>query len=270
MSLSAVVRHIGRTPVTGSPDEMRAAFVRLCRWPDPQDLPPTETVGGCRGRWFGQGPDPIVWFHGGGYVFGGSDTHAGCASYLAGLTGARVFVPDYPLAPQFGWPAIREAARQVLDALPGARVVGDSAGGHLALVSAQSGADIPRMALLSPNTDRSGASTTRTRNSDSDLMNDDAQDAALAHMAFGDRDPHDPEVSPLLGDLSKMPPTLMSVSLSEVLLDDSLLLAHAAALAGAEVTLRTVPDLFHMWHIWPDTLPEARILLSDVAAFLNA
>ncbi|MBS1301132.1 alpha/beta hydrolase fold domain-containing protein [Loktanella sp. SALINAS62] len=270
MSRAALERHIRRTPVDGSPEDMRAAFDTLTRWPDPRELPPLATVGGCAGRWFGQGDDVIVWLHGGGYVFGGSISHAACADYLANLADSRVFVPDYPLAPEHGWPTIHCAVDQVLKALPGARVVGDSAGGHLALVLAQRGADIRRLVLLSPNTDRNGSSQSRTRNGDTDLMNKDAQDTHLAKLAFGDRATDDPEVSPLLGDLTGLPPLMIYTSLTEILLDDSLLLARAAALAGAEVCLRTVPDLFHMWHLWPGSLPEARIMLSDVAAFLDA
>ncbi len=118
-----------------------------------------------------------------------------------------VFVPDYPLAPERPWSAQRDAAAAILDALVECDVVGDSAGGHLALVLATRRAvRIGRLAVLSSNTDRSGQSTTRSRNSVTDLMNDDAQDRRLSDMAFGDLSDHDPEASPLLADLGALPP----------------------------------------------------------------
>jgi len=269
MDRLALERHIRATPVSGSPAEMRAAFLRLARPGDVPELPKVETVGGCGGRWFGTGSRPILWLHGGGYVFGGSDSHSAPAWVLAAISGRPVFVPDYPLAPERPWPAQRDAVAGILDALGECDIVGDSAGGHLALVLATSCAvRIRRLAVLSPNTDRSGQSTTRTRNCATDAMNDDAQDRRLSDMALGSLSNRDPEASPLLADLGALPPLFMSATTTEVLLDDTLLFATCAARAGVPTTLNVLPNLFHMWHLWPDGLPEARQTLAAVAHHL--
>ena len=267
MGRAALEEHIRATPVEGSPDEMRAAFRRLAHWPDAPELPPVEEVGGVPGRWVGQGADRTVWLHGGGYVFGGSDTHAACAARLARSLGSRVFVPDLPLAPEAPWRDILSDAGAVVEALDRPDLVGDSAGGHLALALAQEGAPVRRLAVLSPNSHHTDESRTRKRNSDSDLMNDHAQDRALAKMALP---------APLQGwpgtlhtrRFAGLGPLFVSASLSEVLLDDALILAREAALDGVQVTLRTWPRLMHMWHLWPDATPEAREVLDAVAAFL--
>lgn len=269
MDRDALENHIRANPVEGSPAEMRAAFLRLAHPGGPPDLPPVDSVGGCDGRWFGTGRRPIVWLHGGGYVFGGSDSHAAPARVLADLTGRPVFVPDYPLAPEHPWPAPRDAALAVLTALDRPDVVGDSAGGHLGLVLGMSRPGLMRrLAVLSPNTDRSGQSTTRTRNSDTDLMNDDAQDRRLSDMALGHLPDDDPEASPLLGDTSALPPLFMAATTTEVLLDDTLLFAARAARSGVGLTLQVLPDLFHMWHLWPAATPEGRAILRAVADHL--
>jgi monoterpene epsilon-lactone hydrolase len=112
---------------------MQAAFLALVQSGSPPELPPLQDVGGCPGRWFGQGVKPIIWLHGGGYVFGGSDSHAAAAQVLAELTGHAVFVPDYPLAPEHQWPARLNTALTVIDALSPCDLVGDRTGGNLAL-----------------------------------------------------------------------------------------------------------------------------------------
>ena len=270
MNRDALERHIKATPVEGSPAHMRAAFLRLAHPLGAPDLPDVVTVGGCPGRWFGTGDRPILWLHGGGYVFGGSDSHAAPARTLANLTGRPVFVADYPLAPEHPWPAQLDAVVDVLSALPGCDVVGDSAGGHLALVVARQHAGmIRRLAVLSPNTDRSGLSTTRQRNTPADLMNDDAQDRRLGDMALGALPDDDPDASPLLSDLSRLPPLFVSATTTEVLLDDSLLLATRAARSGVAVTLDVRPDLFHMWHLWPDSLQQGCQTIEKVAQHVS-
>ncbi len=249
---------------------MRASFLRLAHPGGTPDLPSIETVGGCKGRWFGTGSRPIIWLHGGGYVFGGSDSHAAPALALSKVSGRPVFIPDYPLAPEQPWPAQRDAVTSVLHAIPECDVVGDSAGGHLALVlAAMHPGKIRRLAVLSPNTDRSGLSTTRKLNSATDLMNDDAQDRRLSDMALGALPSTDPEASPLLGNLSKLPPVLMTATTTEVLMDDTLLFASRAARAGVPLTLQVLPNLFHMWHLWPDALPQAHQTLKAVADHLT-
>ena len=269
MDRSALEDHIRATPVEGSPADMRAAFLRLAHPGGVPDLPEVVTVGGCPGRWFGTGDRPILWLHGGGYVFGGSDSHAAPARRLADLTGRPVFAPDYPLAPERPWPAQIDSVAGVLTALSDCDVVGDSAGGHLAInLARRMPHAIGRLAVLSPNTDRSGLSTTRARNSASDLMNDDAQDRRLSDMALGHFRDDDPEASPLLADLSHLPPLFVTATTTEVLLDDSLLLATRAARSGVPVTQQVRPNLFHMWHLWPDALPEARATLRAVANHL--
>ena len=257
---------IRNTPIDGTPDQMRAAFRHIL---GPCPDVPTDPLGGVPCARFGEGP-PLLWLRGGGLVLGDPGTHARAARHVARATGHQVIAPDYPKAPEAPWPAQRDAALSVLDALDGpVPVVGDSVGGQLALILAmRRPAAVSSLALISPNSDRSGQSTTRDR--DSDLMNDDAGDTRFARMAMGTIDGLDPEVSPLLADLSALPATLILAATDEMLLDDSLLLARAMARQGVAVTLRVWPGLFHLWPLWPDILPEARDALDAVAGHVTA
>ena len=246
--------HIRATPVEGSPDVMRKAFE--ARVGASTDVPASR-VCGVRGRVFGTGEALVLWLHGGGYVFGSSVTHSAAAGYLATSMGARVFIPDYPLAPEAGWEEIVDEMAGLLAALGPVPVVGDSAGGHLALTLAlRTPGSISRLALISPNTDRSGES--RTRGAQHDAMNDDAGDRRLAAMAMPGIADDDPRASPLLADLSGLPPVWLTAATREVLLDDTALMVRALARAGVAVSADIVPGLFHLWPLWPQVLPQAR------------
>jgi len=88
----------------------------------------------------------IVYFHGGGWVIGDTDTHAVTCARLAHEANALVVSVDYPLAPESHWRDLTEACWQATAAIAADRraqdagtplaVAGDSAGAHLAAVTA--------------------------------------------------------------------------------------------------------------------------------------
>jgi len=269
MTRAAVEARLAAHPVEGTPRQMRAAFEALMS----QDAPPgtpfeREGVPGLR---FGTGSDAI-WLHGGGYVFGSSRSHAAAAAYLAKVSGYKIWVPDYRLAPEAVWPAQYEDAAAVDESFEKpVPVIGDSAGGHLALNLARSAPRcVSALVLISPNTDRSGLSQTRQRNSTRDLMNSDRDDTALGTTAMAPLAHTSVQASPLLGDLSALPPIWITASTHEVLLDDTLMLIRAMGLAGASVDAQIRKGLFHLWPLWPTQLKCATDTLDAAARFLKA
>ena len=119
------------------------------------------------------GPRPLlVFYHGGGFVFGDLDTHDTVCRLLCRSSGAHVLAIDYRLAPEHPFPAAVEDARAALawahahaadlGADPArVGVGGDSAGGNLSAVAAQlaarDGGPAPALQLLIyPATDMSG------------------------------------------------------------------------------------------------------------------
>ena len=107
----------------------------------------------------------VVFFHGGGYVLGGLDTHDVLCRRLARESGCAVLSVAYRLAPEHPFPAAVEdcyAATEwaaanpgQLGGAPGLAVAGDSAGGTLAAVVAlmaaeQNGPELSHQALLYP------------------------------------------------------------------------------------------------------------------------
>ena len=125
-------------------------------------------------------------------------------------------------------------------------------------------------AVFSPNADRTGLSDTRGPNSETDAMNNDEDDRRCASISTGpvDLPDDDPTISPLVDDLSLLPPMHVEVGGTEVLLGEAQILAEKGRAAGAEVTLHVEPDAFHMWQLWSPWLPQADASLERAAGFV--
>jgi acetyl esterase/lipase len=81
-------------------------------------------------------------------------------------------------------------------------------------------------------------------------------------------DRRDPSVSPLYADMSGFPPLLIHVSGDELILDDSVRVAERARAAGANVTLRVFPGLWHVFHLMAN-LPESRTAVKEIGEFVR-
>src|SRR5712672_3626856 len=124
-------------------------------------------------------------------------------------------------------------------------VVGDSAGGNLALVllSIACGqpwkGDLAPVAgvAISPVTDLALTGETYETRADADPYFTKSQAAGLVASYLGDTDPKNPLASPLYGDLSGLPPIRVHVGDDEVLLDDSRRYVERAVAAGVDAEL---------------------------------
>lgn len=224
----------------------------------------------------------VYYLHGGGYVACSPRTHRPFTSALSRAANARVFALDYRLAPEHRFPAAVEDAvagyRWLLDqgVDPQEIVIGgDSAGGGLAIATMvalrDAGEPLPRAAFaLSPWTDLAATGRSIDANDKRDPMFYGEAIRRVAPIYFGDASPRDPLVSPIYADLSNLPPLLIYVSDTEVLLDDSTRLAERARQCGVNVELRVWSDLPHVWPIFVAfKLPESFQALSEIADFIQ-
>jgi epsilon-lactone hydrolase len=236
-----------------------------------------DTIGGVAGEWANGGGDrPLLYLHGGGFVGCSPQTHRPITGAFA-QRGFQVFAPDYRLAPVHPFPAAVEdvlAVWREFSARAGApaAIAGDSAGGNLAaalMVMVKAEARRPAGAVLfSPATDLTGASESWRTNSQRDPMFTQ-QLANLAPFYLNGADPGDPRASPLFGDLTDLPPTLLHVGESEILRDDSIRFAQAASAAGSRAELKVWDGAPHGWQFMHGFVPEARRSLDEAAAFLR-
>lgn len=220
----------------------------------------------------------VLLFHGGGYVFGSAKMYGGLAGRVAKAASATVVVPEYRLAPEHPHPAAVEdgltAYRALLDAHPPEHIVvgGDSAGGGLTLAVVQAARDeglpVPAgLFLMSPWLDLRGDASARA-NAATELLILPASIERAIRFYRGDHAVDDPAISPILGGLAGLPPSLVQVSTSEILYDDSVAFASGASAAGVEVTVETEDGLWHVWQLMAPALPEARRSIASIGRFV--
>lgn len=225
-----------------------------------------------------RGDRSMLYFHGGGYVFGSAKMYRGLAGRIAKAAAATVDVPDYRLAPEHPHPAAVEdglaAYRATVERVPPEHVVvgGDSAGGGLTLAVLQAARDdgLPMpagMVLLSPWLDLRGDPRDKP-NAGTELLILPPIVERATRWYVGDRTPDEPAISPILGSLEGLPPALVQVSASELLHDDSRVFVDAARAAGVEVTLEVVDDLWHVWQLMAPAVPEARASIRSIGRFV--
>jgi acetyl esterase len=226
-------------------------------------------------RGLADGSPLLVFYHGGGWVIGGLDSHDGVCRFLAEQADVRVLSVDYRLAPEHPFPAAADDAVAAfryavahaaeLGADPAAvAVAGDSAGGNLAAVvchaTARDATTRPAFAVLFyPGTDASTRRPSRDRFADGFLLTDEDMDWFLGHYAPDDRSRTDPTLSVLLSDhLAGFPPTYITVGGFDPLRDEVVLLGERLAEAGVPVVTRVHRDLIHGFTNFVGVLPRAR------------
>ncbi|UOY02523.1 alpha/beta hydrolase [Blastococcus sp. PRF04-17] len=198
-----------------------------------------------------------VYLHGGAYIAGITPQHWALIGRLADA-GVRVEVPLYGLAPQHSYREAYAFAHEVYAQLAaenpeeGIALVGDSAGGGLALGLAQELIGDPhlsRVVLISPWLDLTLSHPDLATIEDPWLATPGLHEAAAA-WADGD-DPTAPRLSPGNGPLEGLPPTTVLVGTRELCLPDSTDFVAAARKAGAEVEIEVVEGALHVYPLLP-------------------
>lgn len=220
----------------------------------------------------------LLYFHGGGYVFGSPDTHKSMLAWLSKATGLQACLPKYRLAPQHPFPAAQDDAlfayRDVMDHPHGVVLGGDSAGGGLALSLL---AEITRLGLpqprgtfcFSPLTDLSFTAPSIQANAPSDVVLPASRTAEIAEIFLQGANPAHPKASPLHAQFAGAGPVWLAVGDTEILLDDSTNMARHLQGQGVDATLVVEQDLPHVWPLFHNMLPEARQTLSALADWIR-
>jgi acetyl esterase len=210
----------------------------------------------------------IVTFHGGGFVLGDLDTHDTLCRWLCREVDAVVVSVAYGLAPEDPFPAAVEdasaATRWVagrIDRLGGDAsrlvVAGDSAGGNLAAVVAQSwrheiargrpplAAQVLLYPVVDLEDDDGARYPSRVEFGDDLLLTGDDLRWFAAHYLAASEDRRDPRLSPINGDLEGSPPTVLVTAEFDPLRDEAEAYADALEAAGVRVTHRRFAGLVH-------------------------
>lgn len=226
-----------------------------------------------------EGAPHLLYFHGGGYVMDIAALHWDAIGRMCDGLGAGASVPIYPLAPEVTATTTLPAMRALYDELAerhGAEnlaVAGDSAGGGMALALVL---DIIRgdgplpgsLVLFSPWLDAQADHPDMAAIEPRDKMLAPQGLKACAARYAGDLPLADPRLSPLEGDVSRLPPTAILVGTSDILLADARRLREKMEASGCAPALyREAEAMQHVYMILP--IPEGREALEETAAFLQ-
>jgi monoterpene epsilon-lactone hydrolase len=268
--------------------EARAPFDALMESVSPNDNVTfkSETVGSIPGLWVHPAQcrfdEAILHLHGGWFNLGTAKAYRHLVAHIAARVGAKVFIPDYRLAPECPFPAAVDdvlACYRGLDERGIRRValIGDSAGGNLALVLASriTGQIISTkmtfvgIVALSPVTDLTLSSTTYETRADADPYFTRPQVVELVRAYLGSADPRDPLASPIYARLSGLPPVRIHVGDDEVLLDDSRRYIERAVAAGVDARLDVWMGMAHGFAGSVGKLKASALVLDAIAMFLT-
>lgn len=229
-----------------------------------------------RARLYRSGPDALsltVFVHGGGFVFGGLESHDRLCRRLALLAGTAVLAVDYRLAPEHPAPAAVDDVMRALEwvasrpkelgqLLPGTGLAGDSAGGLIAYLAACGLAGTPALPdvlfLAYPNADLSLSLQSVSEKGEGWGLS--VQDLAFYIAQWV------PDAS-LLGkfspvEVARAQPlpvrTLLATAGHDPLRDEGKLLAEELARGGTDVEYRPHPDLVHGFLTLDAVSPAAR------------
>jgi acetyl esterase len=248
--LSAI--YAGRPPAVGSVRDLRIdADVPL----DARHYAPAEAGG----------PHPLlVYYHGGGFLFGDLETHDGVCRLLCRHSGVHVLAIDYRLAPEDPFPAAVEDAAEAfrwavrhaaeLGADPArVGVGGDSAGGNLSavvsqLTARQAGPAPALQLLIYPVTDMTSRRPSRDLFADGFLLTSSEMDWFETNYlgGAGAETRSDPRVSPMVSEsLAGLPPAIVVTASFDPLRDEGEDYARAMQQAGTPVLLRRFPGMIH-------------------------
>ncbi len=256
-------------------------------------------AGGVPAEWvLAPAADPakrVLYIHGGAYLAGSPRSHRNITNCFAEMTGSAVLAIDYRLMPENsrrdGIADCRSAYRWLLENGPdgaGAAsnlvVSGDSAGGNLTLSLIAWARDkglraADAVVAFSPTVDGTFSSPSIRRNVATDVMLGPMFGPLLKlpqvirawlYLFEFRFNPANPVVSPIFGDLSNLPPTLIQASEAEMLLDDARRYVRKARASGSPAVAQSWPHMLHVWQIFYPEMPQARQAMQEVQRFLQS
>ena len=202
----------------------------------------------------------VLYLHGGGYTCGNLDYAKGFAATLSDECGVRVFCAAYRLAPEDRFPAALDDAVVSYQYLlskgyPASQILlcGESAGGGLiyALCLRLKELRLPLpcgLIGISPWTDLTGSGQSYIDNRDIDPSM--TPELLQFYAACYTDDPKDPLCSPLFGDLTGLPPSLLFVGGDEVMLDDTRMLHKKLLDSGCKSQIVIAPERWHAYVLY--------------------
>lgn len=272
---------------------------------DDVKTPPAEAVGTCRVACepiagvhctFLSPPDAaahkqIIFLHGGAFTNGPIICHWGMLARICERTRMPAVMVDYGLLPDRPFPAgLNDVLNVYHELRKKSRInelmlMGDSAGGGLALSAslalkdqmkaedATGGQDktpgLPdKLVLLSPWLDLtlSNPEIEAIREYEQLLRKEGLIE--IGRQYANGRDPAHYLLSPVNGDLTGLPPTLLLIGTHDILVCDCRRFREKARAAGIDLNYQEWEEMFHGWMTLTPQMPEANRAVEEIVGFL--
>ncbi|OUS28607.1 hypothetical protein A9Q99_11360 [Gammaproteobacteria bacterium 45_16_T64] len=248
-------------------------------------IPTTDGVD-ITGEWIkpnGSAPNHVLlYFHGGGFIAGSTNTHRAMVSHIAKTAGIQALSINYRLAPEHTYPIANQDCLQAYQWLleqgyppQNISLGGDSAGGFFVLQTLLAIKDkkLPQpqsAVLLSPLTDAlhfDGPTYDSKKNIDPWLQAAEIPRLAALYLGMSENKP--PSLSPINMDLAQLPPILIHVGEDEILLSDSTRLYQQLEKYGVNAEIEIWPKMWHVFQSMGGRLPQAKLAIKKLGQFIK-
>ena len=202
----------------------------------------------------------VLYFHGGGWVLGGPETHDDMCAEMAAGAACAVALVDYRLAPEHQHPAQLEDSLKVwcwmrAQGYDHILAAGDSAGGQMSVALALTLKEmrLPQLkglVLIYPVLGANTETASYLRNAQAPCLTRDEMIFYLESFLGprGSVNWSDEKAVPNLAlDASGLPQTFITVAAHDPLYDDGLIFAEKLKAAGVAYTVREEPELAHSY-----------------------
>lgn len=223
----------------------------------------------------------LIHVHGGGYVFAPGESGTLEAVLMAGFGGFKVISVDYRMPPDAPYPAAMDDAMAVWkEAVKMAKpqnmaIFGTSTGGAMTLAMVLRARDekLPLPAAIAPGTpwsdiDRVGDTYKTNEWVDNILVTWDGWLGRAAKLYANGHDLKDPYISPIYGDFSNFPPTILTSGTRDLFLSNTVRTHRKLRRAGVIADLNVYEGMSHAQYQDVNS-PESREVFTDIAQFFD-
>ncbi len=228
----------------------------------------------------------ILYAHGGAFVAGSRKAYRNFCATLANIAAANLYLPEYRLAPEYPFPTALEDLYSVYAKMVETEkvqpknliLIGDGAGASLILsmIAYLQKKQLPTPAmlvLLSPWVDISCSSEDLRINRKKDFMLSREALCNAANLYTYENNLQNKLVSPIFGDFTDFPKTIIQCGGNEILLSDAKKLAANFEKANTPCELTVYENMPHLFQALPDYFEQSHLAVEkigkDISAFFN-
>jgi len=224
----------------------------------------------------------LVHVHGGGYVLGPGESGTREAILMAGYGKMKVISIDYRMPPDFPYPAAMDDAMAVWSEVVKTNdpnnmaIFGTSTGGGmtLAMVLRARKEGLPFPAAIAPGTPWSDMTKTgdtffTNEMVDNILVSNDGWLGDAARLYANGTDLKDPQLSPIYGDFTGFPPTILTSGTRDLFLSNTVRVHRKLRQAGVVADLNVFEGQSHAQYMGDAFAPETKEHFAELTRFFD-